>query len=459
MRAVQVIGPSAFSADRKRASQRSINWYPKATDSPGEDKPLVMAAVEGYSEFCDLGADVRSLYATDGRMFAVAGSVLYEINAAGASINRGSLSSLTGYVSLKRGRDQLCLVDGPAGYVMNLATNVFGQITDGDFLGSNDVDELDGYFIFVDPNTDQFYLSTIDDASTLDALDFSSADAQPDDIVTHRVMKRELYLFGTRSTEIWINSGDPDFPFTRYNSTPIDVGVVGQRAVIGAAETLVFVGKREQGAGMVFMMVGHQPQRISDASVEEWLKTSTDMSGVTMWSYQIAGAEFVGIRAPGLETVWVYDFSTRMWSERGILVNGDWQQWPLQSIVYFDDRHFGFDGAKIYELDATVTTFGDYARVLERTWPHFVKPTFQPITFRELRLACTTGTNGRITLECSNDGGYVYGTPLIKNLGSSGQRTQTVRWLGLGTSEDRVFRLRCSDAVDLTIHAASVDAA
>jgi hypothetical protein len=35
---------------------------------------------------------------------------------------------------------------------------------------------------------------------------------------------------------------------------------------------------------------------------------------------------------------------------------------------------------------------------------------------------------------------------------------QRVRWLMLGASRDRVFRIRCTDAVPFSIHDAAVDA-
>jgi hypothetical protein len=79
------------------------------------------------------------------------------------------------------------------------------------------------------------------------------------------------------------------------------------------------------------------------------------------------------------------------------------------------------------------------------------------VTYRGLELACTSGHGGNITLEISNDGGFTFGPPLIRSLGAVGRWMQRVRWLMLGAARDRVFRLRCSDAVPLTIHAAAVD--
>ena len=99
--------------------------------------------------------------------------------------------------------------------------------------------------------------------------------------------------------------------------------------------------------------------------------------------------------------------------------------------------------------------------VFERTWAHLISPSLEPMTFSSLELRCTTGseTEGFVTLEVSNDGGAVFGAPLRRSLGVVGQRAQRVRWLALGTCPaggSRVFRLRCSDPVPLTIHGAVI---
>ena len=457
---VKVIGPSYSLGDRKSAVQRSVNMYMRQVEGLGEDKMVVLDSAPGLSLLVDMGADFRGSYNTDSRWFAVFGQTLYEMAEDGTYTNRGTLATSGGFVCMKSGRDQLVIVDGTNGYVFNLNTNAFGQITDLDWRGSNWVDELDGYFIFADPGTDQFYLSAIDDASSLDALDFSSADASPDNIVTFRVRHRELHLFGTRSCEIWINSGDPDFPFVRYNSTPIDVGIVGNRAACIAADALVWVGQTDRGRGYVYMMVGHQPQRISTQAVEEALAGSTDLSECSLWSYHVTGNEFIGINAPGVDTTWVYDFSVGQWHERGEWVSGAWQALRSDQITFVNGSHYAMAGTKVYRMSTTYYDLAGDVLMRERTWPHLVAPSLEPVAYRGLELACTTGgpTAGNITLECSNDGGFTWGAPLQRSLGAIGRWMHRVRWLLLGAARDRVFRLRCSDAVALTIHQGTVDA-
>ncbi len=451
---LKAIGPSYALADRKSACQRSINLYMSQVEGLGEDRPVVLRSSPGLAVYLTMPDPIRGTYDADGRWFVVAGSKLYEV-VDGVATSRGTLASGDGFVSMKHGQSQLVIVDGPSGFVFNLATNTLARITAEGWLGSAWVEHIDGYFVFVDPATEIFYISAIDDASSLDALDFSSADVQPDDIVTHRANKRGLYLLGSRSIELWINSGEADFPFVRFNTTPIDVGVTGPRAACIAFDTLVWVGQTDRGAGYVYKMNGYQPQRISTQAVEEALD-GVDLSGCSMWTYHTHGAEFVALNAPGMETTWVYNAATQQWHECGELENGAWVPLRADMVVFHAGTHYAAADAVLYRIGTDVHTIGTAPLVRERTWPHLAAPSMEPVCYRGLELACTTGQGGTITLEISNDGGFNFGPPLLRSLGAVGQWMQRVRWMMLGTSRDRVFRLRCSDAVDLTIHSAAV---
>lgn len=444
---IECIGPSYLLPDRKSSSMRSINLFVRQIEGLGEGKKVVLESVPGLVEVLDLGDTIRGAYATEDRLFAVAGSTLYELTTL-AAVSRGSLLTSSGAVSMAHGRDQLVIVDGRNGYTLRLGSNTFAQIVDSDFRGSNSVAEVNGTFVFVDPTTfkDQFYLSAIDDASDFDALDFSSADAQPDNIVTHRVLKQEVLFFGVTSSEVWVYTGESEFPLSRYNSTPIDVGIVGGRALIEAADTLYFVGQTKSGSGIVFRLEGHQPRAISDAAVEAALQSSTDLSACSMWAFQLGGVEFVGVNAPGLETTRVFNTRTQLWHEQAQLVDGDWQPFPIEFTAFFGGQHYAMSGTKVYRLERESLDIGDDPMTMERTWPHLVAPSLEPINYRELRLQCTTGTGGTVTLEVSNDGGYNFGSPLARSLGTTGRYAHPVRWFPLGSAADRVFRLRTQGA-------------
>jgi hypothetical protein len=459
-REIRCIGPSYQLADRKTSVQRSINWRLRQINSLGEEKSLTLEPPPGLVWIADFLEQTRGIFATESREFVVAGNILYETTT-GETVILGNISG-TGPVSMEDGSNQLVIVTGNDGFVLNLTTNVLSQITSPGWRGSYDVAELNGSFIFIAiDQPDQFYLSAIDDASVFDALDFSSADAQPDSLVTVRVLRQEAFFFGTQSTEVWIYTGDLDFPMARYNSTPIDIGIVGRRAVIKAADTLVFVGRTERGTGIVYQMVGHQPRRISNDAIEEVLQNpGVDLSQCSMWVRQTVGGEFIGINAPGMETTWVWDASTQEWAEEAEWTGSNWVPLRTNSVVGFNGGHHALADNKLYRVDSAVATIDGNPMVQERTWPHLMSPGMEPISYRCLELACTTGVDlaANLTLEISNDGGYTFGAPLIRYLGAVGRRMQRIRWMPLGSAIDRVFRIRKSSPVPVTLHAAALDA-
>ena len=451
---VQCVGPSYHLAEVKAACQSAINCYPQKLDNDA----WMMASTPGEVDIASLTYEVRGSRNVQGRWFVVAGSTLYEVTAAGVTTTRGTLSSSTGFVGMSDNKTQIAIVDGANLYIFTLASNTLTAVSSAGWRGSDDVHEMDGYFIFVDPDTDQFYISAIDNGTNLNALDFSSADSAPDNIVTHRVMHSQVSLMGSLSTEIWIDSGELSFPFTRYNSYTMDVGCVGKRAAINAADTLFWIGQTMRGTGIVYMAQGNQPQRVSTMAVEQALKSSTNLAGASMWTYQIEGHEFIGINAPGLSTTWVYDAAIQQWHERGEWSAG-WM--PLRSMLvtsYAGEHYAGTSYGKLVRLDASINNLSGRPLVRERTWPHLKKASMDPLSFYGVELSMNTGYGGVVTLEISNDGGNNFGPKLLRSLGAIGRWMQKVRWLGLGAACNRVFRIRVSDDVPFSIYDAVVDA-
>jgi hypothetical protein len=446
---ISPVGPSYNLADRKAACQRSVNLRPVKVEDDGH---YILQDVDGWETLFDVTDPIRGQYSTGARQFVVHANEFVEMFGA-VPTARGTLSTSTGFVSMKHNATQLAVVDGTYLYIFDLATNVLTLITSLAWLGSNFVDYLDGYFIFVRPNSEQFYISAVDDGTSLDALDFSSADRQPDKIITHRVFKGEIYLFGEKSVEPWVNSGANDFPFVRYNSTPVEVGICGERAVTTTIDSLVWVDPH----GFVYSMSAYQPMRISTQAIEELLE-GADLSTCVAWTYQIAGAEFVGIEADGVDTTLVYDIATKQWHERARGSSSGWIPLGIHSVIFHNGTVMAAYGSLVLTRNHSVQRFAGYPIVRDRVWPHMVSPSLEQITYRSLELRCSTGYGGACFLQISNDGGRTWGSPLIKYLGVTGRWNERIRWQLLGSANDRVFRLGCSDDVPFSIYAATVDA-
>ena len=455
---VKCIGPSYQLSDMKSAVQRSVNLYMRQVEGLGEDKQVVLDGAPGVVLLVTLGGEIRGQHNAEGVWYVVAGDVFYRVKSSdGSYIAIGSLVSNTGAVSMAHSSSQIVIVDGPSLYVFNIASGTFTMVNSPAWRGSSYVDYVDGYFVFVAPDSEQFYISAIDDATSLDALDFSSADSQPDNIVRQIVFKREIFLFGRTSTEVWVDNAGADFPFARYGVTPIEVGLMNPGAVCIAADSLIFVGQTSRGWGYVYQIRGHQPVRISTQAVEESINADGGRDGLTMWTYHVEGNEFVCISSPDMGSTWCWDASSQQWHERAEMINGQWSPLPITSCCFVDGKHFVASGSSLYELTRSSSSYINSELVYERTWPHLMMPSMEPISYRGLEIGCSTG-NGRVSLEISNDGGFNFGSLLVKSLGATGRFMERIRWLGLGTARDRVFRLRFYGVAPFTLHSGVIDA-
>lgn len=459
-----ILGPSYSLSTRRAAVQRSIGWMLRAVEPGNEKAGFFLQQCPGLTRLANAGAEIRGGWWTGSRGFVVAGTTLYEVSSTWTLTARGTLLTSTGRVDITQGLTQLVIVDGANGYVLTLATNTFARITDPDFYGSTRVGFLDGFFIFTRPDTQQFYISAIDNAASLDALDFASAESAPDKLKAVLVDHREVWLFGEVTTEVWFNAGT-SFPFQRNNGAVLEVGCVAAQTAQKMDNSVFWLGQDRNGAGMVWRAEGYQPRRISTFAVEEVLKTSTDLSAATAYCYQDEGQSFYVLKAPGLETTWVYEVSSGQWHERAEIVNGQIEPWRAVAHCYMHGTHVVGDAdGKLYELDPSAYTNDGDVLYRERTSPHSATPERDRVFFDLHRLDVEVGETGSgispvIELRYSDDGGYTWGNWLARSLGEIGQFRQRVEWRRLGSARDRVWQIRTTDNARASIINSAVMAA
>ena len=443
------VGVSYTLATRQASAQRAVNLYLQSMETPSKASHI-MRAVPGLSSFCSLGAVIRGCIEANGRAFFVAGSTLYEVSSSGAATSRGTLNTSTGQVGMAWGTTQLVITDGADGYVLTLAGNAFGQIVDPDWSGSHRVEYLDGFFSFQSPGTQQFSVSAIDDATTLDALDFASAESAPDNLVAHIVSNQRLFLMGETTTEVWFNAGGEDFPFSRSNGETIDVGCVAKWSVVKADAGLLWIGRDANGSGMVYRASGGPPQRVSTVAVEEVLQGSTGLAEAVAYVYQDHGQTFYCINAPGLASTWVYELSTNAWHERCDIDGvGQFIAHRATHCVFAYGMHLVGDAdGNVYRMDSTVNTFAGDPLVCERTSPNDALPLRNRKVHTEFVADVLTGEaltgDPMVELSWSNDGGATFGSPVMRSAGSLGNRYQRLVWRRLGIARDRVWKMRFS---------------
>lgn len=454
---VRFVGPSYQLASRTADVQRSVNLYPVPIESGSGSSSFMLQSVPGLVAFCSTATGQgRGCYSMNGRAFFVAGSTFYELLATGTSIARGTLAgATTTQVSIDSNTTQAFIADGARGYVFNLDSNLFFEATGvAEFGGSRRTAYLDQYAIWAPPGS-AFYISSLGSAGTIDPLDFASAEAMPDEIVSFVVANRQLYLFGSSTTEIWLNTGAADFPLQRYDGTVMGVGCIAPYSAQVCNGIPVWLGSSKDGIGSVWMANGYTPQRISTRAIEESLAESSDLPGSYAYTWNWQGSAFYCLRVPDLDTTFVYDFLSQSWHEQAEFVSGQYQQHRAScAMVAFGKVLVVGDDGIVYEVRSDAYSNAGDVLCRDRISPHDIQAGERQF-FAEFIVAADAGVTGEVMLRMSNDGGASWGDWRRRSLGALGKRKQRIIWARCGSARDRVWQVRCTDAVPFSI----VDAA
>lgn len=367
--------------------------------------------------------------------------------------------------------------------------------TDGAFSGASVVDVVDNYFVYNRPNSQQWGASDL--LSPISPqLSYGTKDGAPDNLVSLIVDHREVYLLGSKSSEVWVDVGAVPFPFQRIPGTSTQHGIAAVASLARLGNSFAYLSRNERGQGMIVQMNGYTPQRISTHAVENSLLNQY-IDDAVAYTYQLEGHEVFVISFPTIDLTWAYDATTGLWhkwlwvdtknvyhrhrSNCSATLNGN---------VYVGD----WENGKVYQLDTTnYTDNGGKIRRVRRC-PHLVAD-FQRQYFDELQLqfqpgvglsgissssnssaiagiaiaglavagssataGSGTGVDPQAMLRWSNDGGSTWSREYWVGIGKQGKYTNRAIWRRLGTARDRIYEVAITDPVKAVIVSANLKA-
>jgi hypothetical protein len=463
-----LVGPSYQMKSLPFDAQRTINLYP-VIDETGEGKEVsALYGTPGLELFSTAGiGPIRGEFcSTNGRAFVVSATGLYELDLAGTATLRGTLTSDVGSVTFDENTTQLAICDGAAIYIFTYSSNAFATPT----LAASPaytVTQLDGYFIY---NTDagQFYISGLQDGTSWNALDFATAESSPDGLVRVFATQGQLWLLGSRTIEIWLNTGDVDFPFARVQGARMEVGCAAAHSVVSADNTMFWLGASKEGQGIVYRATGYVPQRVSTFAIERYINTDEDLTDVRAYTYQQDGHLFIGFTGGNLETSLIYDAATQLWHERAYLESdGTYSTHIATTCMFAFNKHLVGDktNGNVYEMSEDIYDDAGNEIRSERIFTHlgnegksFSVNTIQ-IDF-EYGVGLTAGEDGSpnqgedpvVWLQISVDGGRTWGSELLATIGKIGAYKWRAYWNKIGYTENQMtFKVVITDPVKRAI--------
>lgn len=459
------IGPTYQTQSRTVGSERLMNLYVEVTESPGEAKKATFYGTPGLLKVHSLANQPgRGLFAQDERCFAVAGADFVEVTSiseVGATVVvRGQLPNDGQPVSISsNGKEghQLFITSAGQGYIFDLNDHSLTQIKLGDAFPPGVImgGYIDGYFVAVWPNF--FGISKRFDGTVWANLDHAILSFTSGHLHALAVHRRELWLIGEHTTEVWYHSGQGTPPFQPVPGAFIEMGTEAPWSITTMEHGIGWLGQNNRGGRYIVFAPQYVPQRISTHAVESALRGYPRVEDFRAYSYQENGHTFLMFTSPENNATWHYDMSVPApfaWGERGWWnsTTGEYEAQRQIAHAYQDGLHIMLDRSHdaIYLQRLGLCRDDDVLIRSMRRLPHAAAD-MQLRYYSSFELGIESGVGSaegsdpQLMLRCSNDGGFTWGNELWTSAGRQGQYGRRARWLRLGRARDRVFEVVQSD--------------
>lgn len=341
-----------------------------------------------------------------------------------------------------------------------IESDIVLMITDADLpTGCVSISEIAGYMIYGFADG-RYFISSINEAADIDALDFASAEQNADKLVRTFALGGDLLILGSKTIEPWTNSGNADFPFElRSASSVVKKGCLAPDSVVEADNTIFWVGNDRK----VYRLQGYTAMKISSEQVDRLIRDDPNQADITATSYSYSGHDFIAFA--GTDWTMVYDAATGSWDTRESYQSTRWRHdhaisaWDkilvgdrdTGSLYYFDaGTHTEAGSTMIRGLDMPPLHGFPNGGVLDGL-------AFDPLTGQGLTDPSAQGYDPVLMVLLSRDGGNSFGNERQLKTGRGGSyRRVTSRRFGRFGPQGVVIRIRQSDPVGFAL--ALVDA-
>lgn len=305
----------------------------------------------------------------------------------------------------------------------------------------------------------QFQITASYDFTTLDALDFATAESNPDGLVRDLYDHGELILFGTNTTEFWGNTGGQDFPYSNQRGSTLQFGLAAKWSLVQYNDSVAGLFKNSMGQVQVMQMRGHAIVPISSQELDYVVNQYATVSDATALCYMLGGHPMLQINFPSEQKSWLYDASTQLWSELESGLAGGRHRAEILVDYLNKPRVSDFQNGNIYTLDADTYTDNGIPIAREIVTKTVFAGANKRIAVSRIGVDCETG-NGlpigqgddpQMMLQISRDSGRTWGNEIWRSMGKIGAYRHRAYWTRLGASYFWTLKFRITDPVKVVL--------
>ncbi len=463
-------------------AQKCINLYaeknPKDSPFPFTEYPTPGTVLVTTAT---VAGEIRAEYtSSNGKLYVVVEDRVYHVSASYVWTLLGTITTSTGFVSIKDNTLTAIIVDGTSfAFCIDLSNNAWNAVSATNFYACDVVDYVDTYLLFNRKGTNQFFfsLSNADFSmfvagTAFDPLDIAAKTGGNDNIIGLKVMHRELWLIGAQTSEVWFDVGAADFAFQAMPGAFVEHGCTAVGSIAKYDLAIYWLGQDSSGANVVFEGAQYRVRTVSTKAIDREIATYANPQGALGFTYLQEGHVFYVLIFPDADVTWVYDIGEEKWHRRCWSDdNGILHRWRPNCFAAHNGKLLvgDFENGNLYSLDLD-TYLDSYDGedgdpiIRVRSFPHNTNENDRLIHKNFLlsmevgnKMSTITNDNDYVSLRWSDNAGRSYGEAVIQSLGETGGYIASLQWNRLGLARDRVYEASWSAPVKTSIQGAYLE--
>jgi hypothetical protein len=451
---------STIGKDGQEANTRLVNAYAEmqGADKDGKSAFVTYAApgLTRWSQETFTGAERGMILLNDSQLIAVLGGAVVQFNTSGVStVLAGMVGS--GRLTMARNMNPT----NPAIAICNDSNKYYtlinGVVTDqgvseANLTSPNSVCYTGGYFVFGTDVGKIIHTPPIDQASGINSLMYAYAASTSDAIVRVWAHVGFLYIFKSKSTEVWQNAGTTPFAFAPVQQY-FPLGLLAKFSIADSEHGIFWVDH----SGVVRNGVDGNAQRISTHTVDRAIAGLSAADRMTIIGSIINWEGHKCYQLRSTSWTWIYDISMQRWFQRK---TGGLDHWIVNDALVFDANYICSSGENgiLYKLDPTKNN-DDGREFTVELWCPNSNSFPDGVVVDQLDVDCITGVglssgvssdiDPLLMIDYSDDGGRSFKGERTIRLGGTGEVSRYVRtnrW-GRMTNKGRIWRFKASSSV------------
>ena len=431
------------------------NMYMVKSETSGKVAAVVFPGLKAFGTGT---GQSRGAHVMNGVRYLINATTLFSESSTKIRVSLGTIAGTDRAIFSDDGTN-LMIVANNTIYRYSTSSGAVSTVTQSVVTNPSSITYINQQFL-ISGDDQKFAVSDVDDPTTWNALNFDYEKTNPDSLLRVYAYKQLVYMLGNKSIPTWRNTGTGNPPFSRQESSLVNVGIAGKYAIAETSKYLYFLSDDKRP----FQSAGAVGRPINTSGISYIIEGLSTVSDCVCSSFIWKGQTFVMFKFPTDGVCLLYSEENNVWTELNSGTEADVRNsWYGEDacLCYGKVLVTDYRNGNTYELDEQTFTDNGDTRLWVKSLPTITgnsinAPGRRVLTkYMQLEMQKGVGTiatsNPVIICQWSNDGGEVYGTQQNVEIGKMGDHHRLVRFDQFANGYEVKARVMGSDPVEICI--------